>query len=126
VIDFAMTLLCMRLGTGPSGTTLEACILCDGSPLSQANIWSRSAFVGCRWTGADCDGLHWLWLGGKLPMAEPTDPHVIKLVRELDAERTRRIKAERLAGTLRTTLARMQKQRTADAAKRLPEQRPAC
>jgi hypothetical protein len=27
VIDFAMTLLCMRLGTGPSGTTLEACIL---------------------------------------------------------------------------------------------------
>ena len=28
VIGFAMTrLLCMRLGTGPSGTTLEACIL---------------------------------------------------------------------------------------------------
>jgi hypothetical protein len=41
VIGFAMTrLLCMRLGTGPSGTTLEACILRDGSPLSQANIWS--------------------------------------------------------------------------------------
>jgi hypothetical protein len=41
MIDCSMTrLLCMRLGTGPSGTTLEPAYCETGRPLSQANIWS--------------------------------------------------------------------------------------
>jgi hypothetical protein len=34
-------LLCMRLGTGQSGATLVRCILRDGSPRPQADMWSR-------------------------------------------------------------------------------------
>jgi len=34
-------LLCMRLGTGLSGATLVTCILRDGSPRAQADMWSR-------------------------------------------------------------------------------------
>jgi hypothetical protein len=33
----------MRLGTSHPVQPSKACILCDGSPLSQANIWSRIA-----------------------------------------------------------------------------------
>ena len=33
--------LCMRLGTGQSGATLATCILRDGSPRPQADMWSR-------------------------------------------------------------------------------------
>src|SRR6266446_5174836 len=41
VIRSAMTrLLCMRLGTGQPGATLVTCILRDGSPRTQADMWS--------------------------------------------------------------------------------------
>src|SRR5712671_3229073 len=33
-------LLCMRLGTGQPGATLVTCILRDGSPRTQADMWS--------------------------------------------------------------------------------------
>jgi hypothetical protein len=59
-------------------------------------------------------------------MAEPVDPRLVRLVRALDEERTQRIKFERLAGTLRTTIERMQRQRTADAKTAKREQRPRC
>src|SRR6266436_3896293 len=36
-------LLCMRLGTGQPGATLVTCILRDGSPRTQADMWSRQA-----------------------------------------------------------------------------------
>jgi hypothetical protein len=36
-------LLCMRLGTGQSGATLATCILRDGSPRPQADMWSMDA-----------------------------------------------------------------------------------
>src|SRR6266446_5071691 len=36
-------LLCMRLGTGQSGATLVTCILRDGSPRPQADMWSSKA-----------------------------------------------------------------------------------
>src|ERR1700724_1058464 len=42
MIRSAMTrLLCMRLGTGQPGATLVTCILRDGSPRTQADMWSR-------------------------------------------------------------------------------------
>src|ERR1700730_12716903 len=48
----AMTrLLCMRLGTGQPGATLVTCILRDGSPRTQADMWSRMGVVrGQQWT----------------------------------------------------------------------------
>src|SRR6266436_6424710 len=46
-------LLCMRLGTGQPGATLLTCILRDGSPRTQADMWSNKyarrgdiAFIG--------------------------------------------------------------------------------
>src|ERR1700741_5377344 len=36
-------LLCMRLGTGQPGATLVTCILRDGLPRTQADMWSRVA-----------------------------------------------------------------------------------
>ena len=59
-------------------------------------------------------------------MAEPLDQRLVKLVRELDAERQRRVKAEREATGLRSVLTRMKRLRTADAAKRQPEQHAGC
>ena len=47
-------------------------------------------------------------------MPEPVDQRLVRLVRQLDEERRLRIKFERMAGTLRTTVAKMKKQRTAD------------
>src|SRR6266446_3830152 len=38
-------LLCMRLGTGQPGATLLTCILRDGSPRTQADMWSSVALV---------------------------------------------------------------------------------
>src|ERR1700731_4910955 len=38
-------LLCMRLGTGQPGATLVTCILRDGSPCTQADMWSRLSDV---------------------------------------------------------------------------------
>src|SRR6266403_2619179 len=39
-------LLCMRLGTGQPGATLVTCILRDGSPRTQADMWSRLSTDG--------------------------------------------------------------------------------
>src|SRR6266478_6635336 len=39
-------LLCMRLGTGQPGATLVTCILRDGSPRTQADMWSSSDPLG--------------------------------------------------------------------------------
>ena len=58
-------------------------------------------------------------------MAEPPDPRLIKLVRELDAERTARKLAEKQATALRGVLKRMKAQRTQDAQPQ-HEQRPGC
>lgn len=55
---------------------------------------------------------------------QAADPKLIRLVRELDQERTRRIKVGRKAATLLTALARMRAQKTKDA-KPKPEPRPA-
>ena len=38
-------LLCMRLGTGQSGATLATCILRDGSPRTQADMWSSDPSI---------------------------------------------------------------------------------
>src|SRR5207302_1637431 len=43
-------LLCMRLGTGQPGATLVTCILRDGSPRTQADMWSSLGF--CRRAGS--------------------------------------------------------------------------
>src|SRR3984893_18135607 len=46
MIRSAMTrLLCMRLGTGQPGATLVTCILRDGSPRTQADMWSSGAGI---------------------------------------------------------------------------------
>jgi hypothetical protein len=55
-------------------------------------------------------------------MSEP-DPRVVRLVKELDQERTRRIKAERLATSLQARFAWLKAQRVAADAKE-PEHRP--
>ena len=56
---------------------------------------------------------------------QEADPRVIKLVRKLDAERQRRIAAEKKAVGLRSVITRLQRERTADA-KPQQEQRPEC
>ncbi len=52
------------------------------------------------------------------------DPHLLKLVRELDAERTRRVKAERKAATLQAQFAKLRAQRITADAKPKALQRP--
>src|SRR6267378_8072304 len=49
-------LLCMRLGTGQPGATLVTCILRDGSPRTQADMWSRMAQTAPSTCGT---GLRW-------------------------------------------------------------------
>ena len=58
---------------------------------------------------------------------QEADPRLIKLVRELDEERQRRVAAEKRATGLQSVLTRLQRerQRTADA-KPQPEHRPSC
>src|SRR6516165_3105870 len=38
-------LLCMRLGAGQPGATLVTCILRDGSPRTQADMWSSMGTI---------------------------------------------------------------------------------
>ena len=47
-------------------------------------------------------------------MSEP-DPRLLRLLRELDEERQRRIAAEKQAAGLRSVITRLQRQRTNDA-----------
>jgi hypothetical protein len=54
-------------------------------------------------------------------MSELPDPRVVRLVQQLDEERTRRIKAERKAATLVAQFAALKAKRA--AAKPKPEQR---
>jgi hypothetical protein len=56
-------------------------------------------------------------------MSEP-DPRLIKLVQQLDAERTRRVKAERKAATLQVQFAALKAKHAATKTK--AEQRPVC
>jgi hypothetical protein len=58
-------------------------------------------------------------------MNEP-DPKFLKLVRDLDEERQRRITAEKQATALRGVLKRMKAQRTQDAQSVQHEQRAGC
>jgi hypothetical protein len=48
-------------------------------------------------------------------MVEQADARVVKLVRELDQERQRRVKAEQQARGLHAAFAKLKAQRTADA-----------
>src|SRR5882762_10125090 len=43
-------LLCMRLGTGQPGATLVTCILRDGSPRTQADMWSSVPSLNFHYT----------------------------------------------------------------------------
>ena len=40
----------MRLGTGQPGATLVTCILRDGSPRTQADMWSNTTQAASLWT----------------------------------------------------------------------------
>ena len=57
---------------------------------------------------------------------QEADPRLLRLIRELDAERTARKKAEAREAHVRGVLKRVMQQRTADAQSTQHEQRPGC
>jgi hypothetical protein len=48
-------------------------------------------------------------------MPQEADPRLLKAIRDLDDERTRRIAAEKRATGLQSVITRLQRQRTTDA-----------